>query len=413
MARNSSFKDLALGRFQSVTGLTLMRKGPEARPTWLIATNSGEGSLELDVRRIASPSRYQIESAIVHHAVAGWMEEARSERERGKVLLVSVPYLNPDMIDRIPSLLNRIDLGLEAQWAIVSDAGGSELELSHFSLRRRIEDDPRNTGISGVKQGSPTNFEFSDATASVLKVLILHQLGRWSPWPGTEPTVRIKVPGHVARQAQVSIATVYGVLRQLAQAAFMEGRSRGSLLVDAPRSLLDLWIAHARLAPPPFTIPVRPRYPDIYATSREAQARAFLHRRWMLESALGVPPTWAINGWLAASCRGMSWVTDVDRQPFGVTCFVPPESLFESWQLLGCSDPRDALFNLEIPRLPRSVRIGVTSLRNADSMEGIDAGVPIVDEIQMALDVCRDSGRGMEQAEHICERLLSDPPRSP
>lgn len=374
MARRSSHQESALRRFGELI----------KHPVEIDSVGSGrhDGQLmakkwpmPIACKRLAAPTRYQVESAILHQAAVSRLGERC-------VLVLSVPRMVPHVLDRVDKLLQ--PLGKDANWAIIADAGGYQLHLRSLGIERAgsdVADAPDGMRRTAVR------LDFSENVAWIVKVLLFARLPATDGW-WCGPRGEIRTGTELARLAGVSPSRAYQVLELLRHRSWLRpGRAGAPLTIASPRALLSAWIAQVRDQRAE-AIPVR----MLYGRNPQgmAQVLAWLAKRPQEAPVAG---TWAVGGWAACHLHGTGFVTDLAERPVTLACLGPPERLLEAWGLMRCDDARDAAFLLE----PVRARLAIP----------VAAGKrpPVVDAVQAAIGVAGDPARGFEQAEHTCNRI--------
>lgn len=326
-------------------------------------------------KRLAATSRYLVESAILHHAAVNRLGE------RG-VLVLSVPRLMPQSLDRIHDLLQ--PLGTDADWAIIADAGGYRLHLRSLGIERERQD--ATNGWDGATRGA-RRLDFSEGVAWIVKVLLFARLPASNGW-WSGPRGEIRTGTELARVAGVSSSRAYQVLELLRHRSWLRpGRAGAPLTIASPRALLSAWIAQVRDQRAK-AIPVR----MLYGRNPQGMSQVLT---WLAKRPPDPPVagTWAVGGWAACHLHGTGFVTDLAERPVSLACLGPPGRLLEAWGLMRCDDARDAAFLLE----PVRARLAISAAAGKRP--------PVVDAVQAAMGVASDPARGFEQAEHICNRI--------
>jgi hypothetical protein len=377
---------MALERFLRLTGLRVEPRangGAEHGDTRVVGRDGPP--IPLSMRRLAAPTRYLLESSIVH---------AAAEQRLGgpSLVLLSVSKLVPKMLDRIDALLGTTPVNA----AVISDAGGAWIRLPDCGLNLVEKDAPGRITASADRE---RRFEFPDASAWILKVLLLSRLRkhpRW--WGGYRGPIR--TGAELAERAGVSPSMVSHVFDLLRSRSWLHAERLDEIAISRPRALLEMWLSQARHRTLR-SIPVRPLYGTV-----PGQAGDILH--WL--AGKGHQPqgnaTWAVSGWMACSLHETGFVTDLDQRRVSIACLGDHQPLIAAWDLMRCEE-RDAMFVIQPSLLPRSITGGIAHIPLGGSPV-IVPSLPVVDVIQAAMDVAADPARGFEQAEHICKIVVEE-----
>lgn len=376
MPRKAAHEELVLARVKQTLG-GMVRLSADGEHDLLVAAKDGRRR-PITLRRIAAPSRFLVESTILH----GLAEQALN-RDDGPVVVVSVPRLIPRATERIADLAAPM-ASHGGDWAIISDAGGAILHLPSWGIARQDRDERKAIVRSQVSG----RLEFSDATSWILKVLLLSRLPKrpeqyW--WGG--PQGAWSSGQDLASACKVSISMVYRVLETLRQRSWVEMDRGQGIRILRPRAILEAWLTQHRHREPA-SIPVRPLHG--WTPGGAKAAMDWLSKQ---HTQTANEAGWAVCGWAACNLNGTAFVTDIDSRQVRIACLGAPDRLIDAWNLMRCDDPRDAAFGIVPVQAERS-------FAGSTSVAGL---LPVVDVIQSALDVVSDPARGLDQAEHIME----------
>ena len=257
-------------------------------------------------------------------------------------------------------------------WCLLARDGKLCLEVSELGLhiRERSEgrpDPPRAT----------TSSLFTDLNRWLLKVLLLRTAPS-SSWGGPRAAWPCRNPTELHRVASVSVETAHRFTRTFEAADFLRRAPEG-LRVVRPGVLFEQWL-HDERARPPGRIPARGLYGSIDRNDL-----------LLMLQASGVRQ--ALGGYTACAELGLLHAM---QQQLDVHIDTEPAQALLIMELEAC-EPRDAQVWIVRSRYRESVFRGATETD----------GWPVVDELQAALDVVQDPGRGNEQARFIMDRMLS------
>lgn len=385
MPRTSPFEAKALDRFRTLTGLQVEAPTQDdGGSSGALVRRKTQSPMPVIVRRMAAPTRYLVESAIVHAA-------AEQRLTGPSALVLSVTKLVPKMLDRIETLLDQAAVNV----AVISDAGGAWINLPEVGIRKEVSDHAEHSAVHEEKE---RRFDFSEATAWIIKVLLLSRLRdrpRW--WGGYRGPIR--TGSELAERAGVSPSMVSHVFDLLRSRSLLRADRSDEISISRPQALLDLWMSQARHRIPR-SIPVRPLYGN--SPSQSGDILDWLASKWRSGDA----PGWAVNGWLACHLHETGFVTDLDKRPVSIACLSDHQALLSAWGLMRC-DERDAMLLIQPAQAPRSIKGGI-STDNQPGSAVVAHALPVVDVIQAAVDVAHDPARGFEQAEHICRALVEE-----
>jgi hypothetical protein len=384
MPRTSLFEAKALKQFLLLTGLHAEPRSDDTSAGASVFTDGGDRHpVPIVVRRVAAPTRYLIESAIVHAAA--------EQRLSGPcIILISVTKLAPKMLDRIEALLASTVVNA----AVVSDAGGAWIRLPHFGISTQVND---QTARMAVREDKERRFDFPDAAAWIIKSLLLAKLKdhpRW--WGGYRGLIR--TGSELAERAGVSPSMVSHVFERLRSRSFLRTERSDEIAISRPRALLELWMSQARHRIPR-SISVRPLYGNVPKLTGDILD--WLANKWLHSDGAA---DWAVNGWMACHLHETGFVTDLASRRVSIVGLGDHQSLISAWGLMRC-DERDAMLTIQPASAPRSIKGGIF----VDKLPGsgpVARSLPVVDIIQAAVDVAHDPARGFEQAEHICRLLV-------
>ncbi len=386
MPRRSIFETLALEHFLRLTGMCAV-PGTQGnnRGSDLVLKDGNARAIPMSIRRLAAPSRYLIESAILHAA-------AEQHLDGLSLVILSVPKLVPKMLDRVDALLG----GSRVNAAVISDVGGAWIRCPDLGISLDEKGDPRQVMAPDEKEH---RLEFPDSTAWMIKVLLLSRLQNHPLWWGGYRG-QIRTGAELAELAGVSPSMVSHLFDLLRSRSWLRADRGDEIVITRPRALLEAWLSQAqqRLSR---SIPVRPLYGA--APNQAGDILDWLAGR--RQQGQG-PHAWAVNGWRACHLHGVGFVTDIDQRRISITCLGDHQGLMKSWELMRCDD-RDAMFVLQSTRSPRSITGGIVP-GLMDGATAVASSLPVVDVIQAALDVASDPARGFEQAEHICKAVVEE-----
>jgi len=223
--------------------------------------------------------------------------------------------------------------------------------------------------------GPRTSRLFTDLNSWMLKILLLSE-ATIEGWPG--PRERIDNPTRLSRVAKVAVQTAHSFFKTFAEHGFVRmSQTRGVHVVRA-RALLELWLAHEQQRPV-----VRTFARSVYGVLDN----------WKRLAGGAGQTRFALGGFDACRRHGV-----LHTAVSGVPVLVHGESvpaLVGAWDLQYCSEAEAQLVFVN-QQAEESVFRGVIR----------QAGVPVVDILQAALDVAPMPNRGIEQAELIVERIL-------
>jgi len=386
MPRTSPFEAKAVERFLQLTGVQAAPSTQEHDASGDARVVGQDGRpMSVSIRRLAAPTRYLLESAILHAA-------AEQRLEGPSLVILSASKLVPRMLDRVRGLLG----GAGVNAAIISDAGGAWIRCPDLGITRDEKDEPGRVAENDDKE---QRLEFSDATAWMLKVLLLSRLQghpRW--WGGYRG--RIRTGAELAERAGVSPSMVSHLFDLLRGRSWLRVDRSDEIVITRPRALLDAWLSQARHRQPR-SIPVRPLYGT--APTQAGDILDWLAGKWQQHQSNQV---WAVNGWMACNLQETGFVTDIDQRHVSIACLGDHQSLITAWELMRC-DERDAMFVIQPSGSPRSITGGIVH-GPLDAATVVASSLPVVDVIQAALDVAPDPARGFEQAEHICKTVIEE-----
>jgi len=394
MPRRSPFESLAWERFLRLTSVQAVPSMP-ARDAHGAASVVGQDGrpMPVSIRRMAAPTRYLLESALLHAA-------AQQRLEGPSLVILSVSKLVTRMLDRVPHLLG----GAGVNAAIISDAGGAWIQCPALGITREEKDEPGRMAENDDDDDDDDDdkerrLEFPDATAWTLKVLLLSRLQGHPRWWGAYRG-RIRTGAELAERAGVSPSMVSQLFDLLRSRCWLRVDRANEIVITRPRALLEAWLSQARHRPPR-SIPVRPLYGSV--PGQAGEILDWLAGRWRSGQGAHV---WAVNGWTACHIHETGFVTDLDQRRVSIACLGDHRGLISSWELMRC-DERDAMFVIQPSRMPRSISGGIVhDPRGASTV--VASSLPVVDVIQAALDVAPDPARGFEQAEHICKTVIEE-----
>jgi hypothetical protein len=383
MPRTSPFEARAFERFLELTGVQ-SAPSTHAHDDTRIVGRDGR-PMSVSMRRLAAPTRFLLESAILHAA-------AEQRLEGPSLVILSVSKLVPRMLDRVQDLLD----GAEVHAAVISDAGGAWIRCPALGIVTDAKDEPGRVSENDDKE---RRLEFPDATAWMLKVLLLSRLQNHPRWWGGYRG-RIRTGAELAERAGVSPSMVSHLFDLLRSRSWLRVDRSDEIVITRPRALLEAWLSQARHRLPR-SIPVRPLYGA--APTQAGDILDWLAGMWQQRQG---NRAWAVNGWMACNLQETGFVTDIDQRRVSITCLGDHQALMKAWELIRC-DERDAMFVIQPSASPRSISGGIVH-GLVDSSAVVAPSLPVVDVIQAALDVAPDPARGFEQAEHICKSVIEE-----
>lgn len=265
------------------------------------------------------------------------------------------------------------ELAPDVGWGLVDEHEQLRLEVPTLGLS------VRHAGTSPLSEARSTTANlFTDLNRWLLKVLLL----RTSPedsWGGPRDDVLVRNPTELHRIAGVSLEKSHRFARTFEAADFLR-RTREGLRLVRTDVLLAQWLADESVRPKR-RLPVRSLFRG-EAELTELIAPLEQRRR-----------RYAVGGFAACALLG---VARTPRREIDLHVEDRAGWVMEIADLQPC-DERDAALYIIPSRYPESVLRGVVTRR----------GLPVVDELQAALDVAADPGRGEEQARFIVDRVLS------
>ena len=218
---------------------------------------------------------------------------------------------------------------------------------------------------------------FTDLNRWLLKVMLMRAQPPTS-WGGPRSGLPYRNPTELHRVAGVSLETAHRFVRTFEGADFIRRAPEGLRIVRA-EALFEQWL-HDERTRTPMRMPARGLYGSV-------------ERNDLLMMLEATGTRHAIGGYAACAELGLLHAT---RQQLDIHVDTDAAQALLNMELEAC-EPRDAMVWIVRSRYRESVFRGATQTDQA----------PVVDELQAALDVIHDPGRGNEQAKFIVSRLLA------
>lgn len=215
---------------------------------------------------------------------------------------------------------------------------------------------------------------FSDLNQWMLKILLLADVPP-SLWGG--PRQQVATPTELHRVAGVSVEKAHQFFRAFEHIGLVRQTSHG-LTVVRRKALAEMWLNEER-SRSVVRMPVR------WIFGEPSELREVFSKK-------DSPGEFAICGFEACRALGVLHAPVANREVYASG---DPEAALAIWDLEAC-DERDAHFYLRRAPSVKSIMRGRV----------LDAGLPVVDVLQAALDVCNHPARGAEQAEYILDHVL-------
>lgn len=257
-------------------------------------------------------------------------------------------------------------------WCLLARDGRLRLKAPDLGLDIREQ-----TNRPPTPPRATTTRLFTDLNRWLLKVMLMRAQPPTS-WGGPRAGLPYRNPTELHRVAGVSLETAHRFVRTFEAADFIRRAPEGLRIVRAD-ALFEQWL-HDERTRAPMRMPARGLYGSVERNDLLV----------MLEAA---GTRHAIGGYAACAELGLLHAT---RQQLDIHVDTDAAQALLILELEAC-EPRDATVWIVRSRYRESVFRGVTQT---------DQG-PVVDELQAALDVIHDPGRGNEQAKFIVSRLLA------
>jgi len=255
-------------------------------------------------------------------------------------------------------------------WGLIDRSGAALLVVPALGID---VDQPGERVARGWPRQRPGRL-FSDLNQWMLKILLL---GDAPPalWGG--PRQRVGNPTELHRVARVSVEKAHQFVRAFESVGLVESTRLG-LAVARKKTLMEMWF-HEERSHSSLRLPVR------WIFGEPASLEDVFSKKDSAER-------FAIGGFEACRMLGVLHAPVMNRELY---FFGDAESALAAWDLEPCDD-RDAQFHLRKARSVQSILRGRV----------VQAGLPVVDVLQAALDVCDRAARGTEQSQYILDHVL-------
>lgn len=317
--------------------------------------------------------------ALIGDAILRFQRDSTTKRRRDVQLLLAVllERMSRKTSDDLKEYAGKYEPDLN--WLVLSEGGEGVFRLLGREEPVRLSE-PLRTRMEATAAGNPIGI-FSPRNQWLLKLLLMPGIDH-RYWGG--PDSKPHSVGELAEVSGVSQPSVSQFVQRAESAGFLR-RSENDFIMLQHRELLEDW-SHALKHRPLNSVGVRPIYGD------EPEQKWLARVRQYCAKSPNQHPV-AVGSHLACHLHGVgrsnnrSMILHVNR---------PLPELMDKLQLVEDSSPAPWL-KLVFPFFADTV------FRSSVVLDG----VPVVDLLQCYLDVRTSPARGLEQADHIFQKVLS------